>query len=181
MVVRGSTVGDHQMMESHNARSDAAAQRKTSGAKYVRVCARAGDPMPLARIGSVLTAAPPRRCARKQCFDKRGIQTTYGDIKNKRWGESECGAGGFETRPYKRTEASYANAAPTYLHWRQVIRPVPQEPSDATTSFLVDRLWRLWRPWRRSGAGQPCAPMTSHLDQIQPLSFSTSTRLLLAS
>ena len=140
MVVRDSTVGDHRMMESHNARSDAAAQRKISRAKCVRVCARGGGPMPHARIGSVLIAAPPRCCARKQCVDKRGIQATYGGIKNKRWGESRCGAGGFETRPYKWTEASHANAAPTYLHWRQVVRPVQQEPFDATTSFFVNRL-----------------------------------------
>ena len=106
----------------------------------MRVCARGGGPIPLARIGSVLTAALPRRCARKQCFDKRGIQAAYGGIKNKRLGGSECGAGGFETRPYKRTEASYANAAPTHLHWRQVVGLVPQEAFDAATPFFGNRL-----------------------------------------
>jgi len=67
--------------------------------------------MPLARIGSVLTAAPPRRCARKQWIDKRDTQVAYGGIKTKRLTRSECGAGGFETRPCKRTDASRANPA----------------------------------------------------------------------
>ena len=69
MVAPDSTMGDRQMMESHNTRSDAAAQRKISRVKCVRACARGGGLMPLARIGSVLTAAPPLRCARKQWVD----------------------------------------------------------------------------------------------------------------
>ena len=67
--------------------------------------------MPLARIDSILTAASPRRCARKQWVDKHGIQATYGGIKNKRLGGSGCGAGGLETRPCKRTDASRSNPA----------------------------------------------------------------------
>ena len=67
--------------------------------------------MSLARIGSILTAAPPRRRARKQWVDKREIQAAYGGIKTKRLTRSECGAGRFETRTEKRTEASRANPA----------------------------------------------------------------------
>ena len=67
--------------------------------------------MPLARNASVLAAAPPRRCAQKQWIDKCDIQAAYGGVKTKRLARSECGAGGFETRPEKRTEASRTNPA----------------------------------------------------------------------
>ena len=99
MTIRDSTAGNRQTRESHNARSGAAAQRKTPRAKCAAVRAPRSGPMPPARIGSILTAAPPRRRARKQWVDKRDIQATYGGIKNKRLGGAEYGAGGFETRP----------------------------------------------------------------------------------
>ena len=96
------------MRESHNARSDAAAQRKTSRIKCVRVRARGVAPC---LLRETLQFWPLRRRAQKQWVDKRGIQAAYGGIKTKRLARSECGAGGFETRPCKRTEASRANPA----------------------------------------------------------------------
>ena len=59
MTIRDSTAGNRQTRESHNARSGAAAQRKTPRAKCAAVRAPRSGPMPPARIGSILTAAPP--------------------------------------------------------------------------------------------------------------------------